>query len=163
MKKKALVLSLLILFSCSSNTIYKAPEDLIPKDTMVSLITDMIIATSSKNVKNKNLQRKINYMPFVYDQYKIDSTRFIKSNIYYMSKIDEYQVIFEEVKRKLTVLLEKYKKRKDSLKKKKISIEDKIKLKEHTLEKGFSKDKFLKQRKRATPIKKKMPLKIVKE
>jgi len=83
-KKITVILVIFLGFSCSSNTIYKEPKDLIPKDTMVSLLTDMMIATSAKNKKNKKLQRKINYMPLVYDTYKIDSVRFQKSNVYYM-------------------------------------------------------------------------------
>ena len=92
--------------------------DLIPKDTMAILIQEMIIASSSKNVKTLNLQRKINYFPFVYDRFKIDSTRFQKSSFYYTSKIDEYDEILAQVKKSLEVQKEKYsalKKRKDSI------------------------------------------------
>ena len=35
-------------------------------------------------------------MPLVYNKFKIDSTRFDKSNYYYMSKIDLYQKILED-------------------------------------------------------------------
>ena len=47
------------------------------------------------------LQKKINYMSFVYDRFKIDSVRFQTSNYYYMSKIDLYQKIFEDAKASL--------------------------------------------------------------
>ncbi len=117
-KKITVILVIFLGFSCSSNTIYKEPKDLIPKDTMVSLLTDMMIATSAKNKKNKKLQRKINYMPLVYDTYKIDSVRFQKSNVYYMSNIEEYQEIFKQVQLTLETLQSKYKgekKLKDSL------------------------------------------------
>ena len=40
---------LLFLLSCTSNTIYKKPKDLIPKDSMVALLTDMYIASSAKS------------------------------------------------------------------------------------------------------------------
>ena len=40
-------------------------------------------------------------MPLVYDRFKIDSTRFQTSNLYYMSKIDLYQEIFEDAKANL--------------------------------------------------------------
>jgi hypothetical protein len=89
------------------------------------LIQEMMIASSAKYVKNKNKETKIEYMSLVYDEFKIDSTRFQTSNLYYMSKIDDYQEIFEDAKAEL----EKQKKvyddivaikdsiRKDSLKK----------------------------------------------
>jgi len=104
MKKIAFFLTLLFLVSCTSNTIYKKPDDLIPKDTMTALITDLIIANSAKYKKNLFLERKINYIPLVYDKYKIDSVRFKKSNVYYTSKIDEYEAIFKNVKQNLNQL-----------------------------------------------------------
>jgi hypothetical protein len=81
--------------SCTSNTIFEKPKDLIPKDTMSLLLQEMMISSSAKFIKNKNNQKNINYMPFVYENFKIDSTRFKSSNYYYMSKIDVYQEILE--------------------------------------------------------------------
>ena len=101
MKKLLYFFSLFFLASCTSNTIFKAPKDLIPKDTMSLLIQDLMVAASSKFVKNKNLEKKINYMPLVYERFKIDSLRFQTSNLYYMSKIDLYQEIFLNAKTSL--------------------------------------------------------------
>ena len=61
---------LLLLASCTSNTIYKKPKDLIPKDSMVALLTDMYIASSAKNRKNKFLKKEKNYVVLVYEKYK---------------------------------------------------------------------------------------------
>jgi len=85
----------IFLASCTSNTIFEKPKDLIPKDTMSLLLQEMMISSSAKFIKNKNNQKNINYMPFVYENFKIDSTRFKSSNYYYMSKIDVYQEILE--------------------------------------------------------------------
>ena len=120
MKKISYLLILVFLISCTSNTIFEAPKDLIPKDTMSLLMQDMMIATSSKFVKNKNLQKKINYMPFVYDIYKIDSARFQRSNFYYTSNIDLYQEILSKTKTQLQEKKDFYvtkKKRLDSIRK----------------------------------------------
>ena len=113
MKKTLLFLVLIFLVSCTSNTILKKPKDLIPKDSMVLLLTDLYIAKSASSEKNLNNERGINYTSFVYNKYKIDSTRFNSSNFYYTSKLEEYDLIFKEVKEKLLL--------------KKIKIEDKIK------------------------------------
>ena len=113
-----LFFAFIFLYNCTSNTIYKKPTDLIPKDSMVILIQQMLIASSSKNVKTINLQRKIDYFPFVYDRFKIDSTRFQKSSFYYTSKIDAYNEILAKVKKGLEIEKEKYtvlKKRQDSI------------------------------------------------
>ena len=120
--KNSVILFVLIslLCSCTSNTVYEKPKDLIPKDSMILLLKDLYIASSARSIKNKKLQRKITYIPLVYDTYKIDSLRFHKSNVYYTSKVDDYQPMLEEV----MVLLEKeqatfakIKKVKDSIRK----------------------------------------------
>ena len=124
MKKISYILCFIFLVSCTSNTIFEKPKDLIPRDTMTILIQNMIIATSAKFVNNKNQQKKINYMPFIYDTYKIDSLRFKTSNLYYLSKIDLYDEIIDDVKTKIDKKKEFYTKisserdslRKDSLK-----------------------------------------------
>jgi len=109
MKKQIVfVFVVMFLYNCTSNTIYKKPTDLIPKDTMAILIHEMIIAASAKNIKTINLQRKINYFPFVYDRFKIDSTRFMKSSLYYTSRIDDYDEILSKVKTTLEIEKKKY-------------------------------------------------------
>jgi hypothetical protein len=94
------ILSVLVI-SCTSNTILKKPKDLIPKDEMVNIITDMLIASSAQQIKNKELMRNVNYFPLIFEKYHIDSTRFKSSNFYYTSQIDEYDIILKEVKERL--------------------------------------------------------------
>ena len=123
MKKISYLFIFIFLFSCTSNTIFEKPKDLIPRDTMSLLLQEMVIAASAKFIKNKNQQKNINYMPFVYEKFKIDSTRFNISNYYYMSKIDLYQEILENAKTALELRNNVFKKtqkrvearRKDSL------------------------------------------------
>ena len=120
MKKISYLLIFIFLFSCTSNTIFEKPKDLIPKDTMSLLIQEMMIASSSRFVKNKNFEKKINYMPLVYNRFKIDSIRFQSSNLYYMSKIDEYKEILIDAKINLEnqkKYFNETKKREDSLRK----------------------------------------------
>ena len=118
MKKLSYLLFFTFLVSCTSNTIFKKPKNLIPKDTMSMLIQDMMIASSAKFVKNKENQQKVNYMAFVYDKYQIDSLRFQTSNFYYTTEIDLYQEIINDAKRNLEKQQEFYNnlsKEKDSL------------------------------------------------
>jgi hypothetical protein len=120
MKKISCLFVFIFLASCTSNTIFEKPKDLIPRDTMSLLLQEMMIASSAKFIKNKTNQKNINYMPFVYDKFKIDSTRFESSNFYYMSKIDVYQEILENAKINLETRNEVFKKintRLDSIKK----------------------------------------------
>ena len=129
MRKAAYILIGLLLVSCTSNTIYKKPENLISKDSMVLLLTDMYIASSAKNQKNKFLEREDNYMFLVYEKYKIDTTRFDISNIYYTSQVDEYTDILKKVKRNidsLNTFYKKMKKEQDSIKGKDKILKDSV-------------------------------------
>ena len=125
MKKNSYLLLFILLVSCTSNTIFEKPKDLIPIDTMSLLLQEMVISTSAKFIKNKNNQKNINYMPFVYERFKIDSTRFESSNYYYMSTIDLYQEILEKAKASINAqqdILKKAKKQLDSIKKDSIQL-----------------------------------------
>ncbi|WP_299004611.1 DUF4296 domain-containing protein [uncultured Tenacibaculum sp.] len=129
MRKAAYILIGLFLVSCTSNTIYKKPENLISKDSMVLLLTDMYIASSAKNQKNKFLEREDNYMFLVYEKYKIDTTRFDISNVYYTSQVDEYTEILKKVKRNIDSLATFYKemkKEQDSIKGKDKILKDSV-------------------------------------
>ena len=86
---------------------------------MISLLTDMYIASSAKNQKNKFLKREKNYMILVYEKYKIDSTRFDASNTYYTSMVDQYTEILNKVKKNIDSL--------DVLYRKKQEVQDSIK------------------------------------
>lgn len=128
MKNVTLFLLIFLIISCTSNTIYKKPKNLIPKDTMVLLIKEMFIASSAEYQKNRFAEMKVNYMPFVYDKYKIDSTRFSESSFYYISKIDEQEEIYKLVKQLLVndkKTIEENIRIKDSLKKLKDTIRKK--------------------------------------
>lgn len=118
MKKIVLFLTMVFILSCTSNTIYEKPKNLIPRDTMVLLLKDMYIANSAKNIKNKNLQRRFSYLPLVYNKYQIDSTRFRESNFYYTSKIESYGDLLNQVFSEIQKEQSQYsimKKRRDSI------------------------------------------------
>ncbi len=105
MKQILYILIGLFWISCTSNTIYKKPKDLIPKDTMVMLLQDMYIASAAKIFDNLKKERYKPYIHLVYNKYKIDSLRFKKSNIYYTSKITTYEEILNQVKINLDTLV----------------------------------------------------------
>ena len=134
MKKISYLILFIFFCSCTSNTIFEKPKDLIPKDTLSLLIQEMLIAKAAKYNKNKNLEKSINYMPLVYSRFKIDSLRFKRSNLYYLSKIDEYQKIISDAKaslQKRKFVFDKMKNVRDSLKND--SVQKVKKLKERKL------------------------------
>lgn len=118
MKKGLYILILFFIVSCTSNTIYKKPEDLIPEDQMVDILVDLQLALGAKSIKNIEGNKNADYFYLVYDKYKIDSTRFANSNFYYMSDIDKFNKILKKTKDKLYELKKEYqtiKKGKDSI------------------------------------------------
>lgn len=68
---------------------------------MIDLWVDIYIASGTQTVQNIKLEKRLNYFPFIYQKYNIDSARFMKSNIYYTSKIEEYEEMFQKVEKKL--------------------------------------------------------------
>lgn len=118
MKQVFYVVAIVFLCACTSNTIYKPPKNLIPKDSMVLLLEEMFIASSAYSEKNIKFQKNVHYMAFVYEKYGVDSSRFKTSNYYYTTLIGDYEKMLKEVKLRIE-------KKRDSiqfLKKKKDSI-----------------------------------------
>lgn len=99
--KLTLLLLSVFMFSCTSNTIFKKPKNLIPKDSMIILLVDMQLAVGARAGKNIDDKYGLDYMPLVYEKYKIDSTRFSESSFYYSTNIDNYTKILREVKLRL--------------------------------------------------------------
>ncbi len=115
MKNTIYIVIFILMLSCESRTKFKKPENLIPKAQMVDLLTDMHLASSTLGIKNKDLEKRKNYMTLVYEKYKIDSTQFAASNIYYTSNVDEYEKIFKEVEKRLNKLKKGYQTELDSI------------------------------------------------
>lgn len=106
------------LASCDEKLIEK-PENLIAKDKMILILSDMAIVNSAKTT-NVSALRENNFEPtqFIFAKYGIDSLQFVESDRYYASKTNEYLEIFTAVESKLEkqkIELEDAKKLSDSL------------------------------------------------
>ncbi|NQW35985.1 MAG: DUF4296 domain-containing protein [Flavobacteriales bacterium] len=134
------------LAACTSNTIYEKPKDLIPKEQMIDLLTDLYIANAAGNNSNKEGNSSVKYFPLVYEKYKIDSNRFKSSNFYYTSKVKDYQFISEAVYNNLEAL----KKEHENL----IKIQDSTaKVKKDALKKTAIEKRKLEQKPLPKPLK----------
>ena len=134
MRKISYTLIFIFLCACTINTIFEKPKDLIPKDTMSLLLQEMTIASSAKFINNNNQQKNINYMPFVYDKFKIDSARFETSNLYYMSEIEVYEEILENGKTSLEARNDVFKKIQENIDSIKKDSTDKVRSIQKTLD-----------------------------
>ena len=115
---KYIIVVLIFLVSCEGKTNYKKPENLIPRDQMIDLLVDMHLAIGAKSINNIYSEKSKKYMFLVFDKYKIDSTRFASSNIYYTSNVDEYIEIYQEIEKRLEEVQKLYLKESDSIGKK---------------------------------------------
>lgn len=100
--KKIIVLVCCIfsMVGCKDNAVEK-PDNLIPKDKMVDILYDISLIEA---VKNQNIQGGLSSKTandFIYRKYKVDSLQYVKSNKYYVSNIEEYKKMVEEVKARL--------------------------------------------------------------
>ena len=99
MKKIAVVLFLLIL-GCKPKEVVEKPQNLIHRDTMISILYDLSLLQSTSN-HNIDTNFNKNVPTFITHKYKIDSLQFVQSNRYYASQVDEYQKMYEEVYQKV--------------------------------------------------------------
>lgn len=118
MKNFLVLLFVLILCSCGEKLI-KEPDDLIPKDKMVDILSDLAILNAAKNANPKLLKEQdIEPTRFVFEKYKIDSLQFVTSDTYYASLPKEYEAMYveiEELLNKMKDSMTEAKKIKDSL------------------------------------------------
>ena len=130
-----IVLIALVIFSCNNIDKPKKPDNLISKDRMVDIITDISLMTAAKGLNKGILEENaINPQNYIYNKYNIDSIQFAESNNYYAYDVKEYEEIYLTVKERLetqkeeyTALQEKERKERDSLRKTKKMKRDSIK------------------------------------
>ncbi len=126
---------ILVMFSCNNIEKPKKPDNLISRERMVDVITDISLMTAAKGLNKDVLEKNaINPQNYIYEKYNIDSVQFAESNNYYAYDVKEYEEIYAEVKERLEkrkaeykLLQEEDKKVKDSIKKIKKKERDSIK------------------------------------
>lgn len=126
---------ILVMFSCNNIEKPKKPDNLISRERMVDVITDISLMTAAKGLNKDVLEKNaINPQNYIYEKYNIDSVQFAESNNYYAYDVKEYEEIYVEVKERLEkrkaeykLLQEEDKKVKDSIKKIKKKERDSIK------------------------------------
>lgn len=139
MKYLSILICAILFFGCQDIKEVEKPENLIAKEVMVAILSDVYISNASRSVNNKLLKEyNISLDSVIYNKYHIDSLQFVESNAYYSSNLKTYKGMITEVQEGLIILqkekdsiYEKIKKEKeDSTKAKKKEDSTKIKKKE---------------------------------
>lgn len=89
------------IFSCQKPAVEK-PDNLIDKEVMVDIMYDISLLEAIKYQNSSQLKdKKITPYQFINYKYQVDSTRFVKSNMYYASDYKAYKKIFDEINARL--------------------------------------------------------------
>lgn len=101
MRIMAGILFCTILLACGEEVIEK-PENLIPTNTMASILYDLAIIQAAKTTNPSILEdNHIDPMPYLYDKYGVDSVQFVQSDMYYASKPLQYEALYKTVESRL--------------------------------------------------------------
>lgn len=108
---KRILICLFLFASCQDIEEAKKPNDLIPKDKMVDILTDLTLLNSAKNY-NKRILESTGLKPdeYLYAKHNIDSLQLAQSTQYYAQNFDVYKNINTRVQnrlKKMKVQLEK--------------------------------------------------------
>jgi len=95
-----------IIISCNKKT--NIPENIIPKNKIVSILVDMHLADATLNIMLLR-QTKINYKPEDYyytvlKKHNTDKQTFDRSIKYYSQDLVEYDKIYDEVLKQLSII-----------------------------------------------------------
>lgn len=102
MKTFCSFLLIIALLACNENLVDK-PDNLIPEDKMVAVLTDLAIVNAAKSTNIAVLHdNDIEPMQYVYEKHDIDSLQFVESDFYYASlPKGAYERIYKKVEARL--------------------------------------------------------------
>ena len=113
------------LISCQDVKKVEKPEDLIPEDKMIDVLTELSLVHAARNYDKSRLEQTgIDPEVYIYEKFGIDSLQFKRSNAYYADQYQQYERMYDSVKIRLQVMKSKL----DSIRDIEIRIEDSIKL-----------------------------------
>lgn len=94
----------LIAVACQQSYDVAEPDQLIEKQEMVDILTDMMILDAASNVSDiPLLKNDIKAYTFISDKYDIDSIQLKQNLAYYNTKFDENLEVYEQVKKRIEV------------------------------------------------------------
>ena len=105
MKYLSIIICAILFLGCQDIKEIEKPENLIAKEVMVNILTDVYISNASRSINNKLLKEyNIRLDSLIYNKYHIDSLQFVESNAYYSSNLKTYTKLITSVEERLKVL-----------------------------------------------------------
>lgn len=105
MRSPGFLLVILIFISCQDIERTEVPDNLIPRDKMVEVLTELSLLNSAKNY-NKRFLEETGFKPeeFLLNKYNIDSLQLAESTRYYARNYSQFEGMYEKVQRNLEAL-----------------------------------------------------------
>jgi len=100
-KKLCIVFGLIAFWACGEK-LMTPPEDLIPKDKMITILKELTVINSAKKT-NAGVLHDYNIEPTVnvFTKYGVDSVQFVISDRYYASIPLEYEAMYRDIEKQL--------------------------------------------------------------
>ncbi|EDM43663.1 hypothetical protein SCB49_08733 [unidentified eubacterium SCB49] len=125
---------LFLAIGCQSVKYPEKPDNLIPQDKMVQVLTEVYLSNAARTNIRKVRESGYKLDSMLYVKFDIDSSQFAKSHAYYSANIEDYLTMFDNVKLNLEkirvgadslkAVYTKRKKIKDSIKKDSLRAEE---------------------------------------
>ncbi len=98
-------MAFLFFISCQDIERTEVPDDLIPENRMVEVLTELSVLNSAKNY-NKRLLEETGFEPekYLLNKYNIDSLQLVESTKYYARNYTQFESMYAKVQRNLEVL-----------------------------------------------------------
>ena len=102
MKKSILILGIVFfLAGCNKNAIEK-PDNLIKEEVMINIFYDLTLLEAMRSQNPYAPQNQaIDIKTYIYKKYRIDSLQLAESNRYYVSQIEQYRKMYDEVHQRI--------------------------------------------------------------
>lgn len=125
LKNKVVALVLLcFISSCQDLDKTERPDNLIPEDKMIDILTELSLLHAAKNYNKYKLEQTgIKTDVYVYEKFDVDSIQVQRSNDYYSDQYEEYERIYDSVRARIQIMKMHF----DSIRDVEIRIEDSIK------------------------------------
>ena len=96
---------ILTLWSCQDVKRPEIPQNLIPEDQMVEVLTEAYLINAARSFDNRTIiENKIKLDSFFYKKFNIDSLQFVESDAYYTSNLSTYKRLFTKVEERMALL-----------------------------------------------------------
>lgn len=108
MKYFLLLMAVVLLFSCQDINKVERPNDLIPEQKMVEVLTDLSLINSAKNYNRRMLEATgLRPNEYLYQKYNIDSLQLVRSTEYYADNPAQLERIYKELQENLNGMRDK--------------------------------------------------------